>query len=262
MVGESETKPKTCFFVSRIGDVASPEREFSDKLLRYIVEPALKRAGYDTPRRADQITRPGIIVSQIFKELWEADLVIADLTGHNPNVFYELAVRHLAKKPFVQMIKKNERLPFDIAANRTIHFDFDVADANRAGEELEHMIRSAETDPTCSETPLSFAVDTLALGRSGKTSEAGLADSLFMLQGLQGMVSEALELLRSGEEKRRKADRLDPFLPVFDDLLPLLPAVRELIQNARKAVELAASGGVAKAIPSSQEPAPIESAGD
>lgn len=224
---------KSCFFVSRIGDAGSPEREFSDKLLTYIIVPALRDCGYDEPKRADQITKPGIITSQIFKELLESDLVIADLTGHNPNVFYELAVRHMAKKPFVQMIQKGEKLPFDIAANRTVHFAFDVAEAAAAKEELTRMITSAGDDPACSETPLSFATDTLALGKSGKTNDLGIADALFMLQSIQGMVAETLEVSRSEAEKRKRADRLDAFLPLFEELLPFIPQIHEELRRVR-----------------------------
>lgn len=224
---------KTCFFVSRIGEPRSAERDFSDKLLKYIIGPALERCGYAKPKRADHITQPGIIVAQIFKELWEADLVVADLTGHNPNVFYELAVRHMAKKPFVQMIHKGEKLPFDIAANRTVFFDFDVEESTRATDELESMIKSGEKEPSSSETPLSFAIDTLPLGKTGKSTESGLADALFMLQSLQGMVSETLEITRSEADKRKKVDRLDAFFPLFEDLLPLLPAFQQAIRNAR-----------------------------
>jgi hypothetical protein len=97
--------PKTCFFISRIGDVGSPERDFSDKLLKYIIAPVLEKCEYEKPVRADQITQPGVITTQVFTHLWNDDLVIADLTGGNPNVFYELAVRHIRRKPFVHMIQ-------------------------------------------------------------------------------------------------------------------------------------------------------------
>jgi hypothetical protein len=72
---------RTCFFISRIGDPGSPERDFSDKLLKYIVAPVLEKCGYETPVRADQITQPGVITTQVFTHLWTADLVVADLTG-------------------------------------------------------------------------------------------------------------------------------------------------------------------------------------
>ena len=66
---------KTCFFISRIGDVGSSERDFSDKLLKYIIEPVLEKCGYDRPIRADHITQPGVITEQVFTRLWNADLV-------------------------------------------------------------------------------------------------------------------------------------------------------------------------------------------
>jgi hypothetical protein len=72
---------KSCFFISRIGAPDSADRRFSDKLLEYIVCPAVVAAGYNIPVRADQMTKPGIITSQVFTELWNADLVVADLTG-------------------------------------------------------------------------------------------------------------------------------------------------------------------------------------
>jgi len=65
---------------------------------------------------------------QVYERLVSADLVIADLSGGNPNVFYELAVRHMTRKPFVQLLIKGEALPFDVAPERTVHFSFDVDD--------------------------------------------------------------------------------------------------------------------------------------
>ncbi len=66
---------------------------------------------------------PGIISRQIVSHLLDADLVIADLTGRNPNVFYELAIRHATGKPFIQLITKGEVIPFDVDHQRTILFD-------------------------------------------------------------------------------------------------------------------------------------------
>jgi hypothetical protein len=49
--------------------------------------------------------------------------VIADLSFHNPNVFYELALRHAVRKPIVQISRTADRLPFDIGQFRTIVVD-------------------------------------------------------------------------------------------------------------------------------------------
>jgi hypothetical protein len=154
---QSESRGKTCFFISRIGAAQSAEREFSDKLLTYILNPVLQRLGYET-LRGDQISIPGTINTQVFEYLRKADLVVADLTGRNPNVFYELAVRHMVNKPFVQVIHNDEQLPFDVAAERTVRFGFDVADAARAQAEFESMVRATEEDPSSCRTLLSLAV--------------------------------------------------------------------------------------------------------
>jgi len=131
---------KTCFVIGPIGACGSPEREHADTFLRYIVEPcdALGKFDYGKPVRADQMGLPGQITTQIIEHLINYDLVIADLTGHNPNVFYELSLRHAVGKAVVQM--GGIPLPFDIHASRTIPFSFDVREVEKAREALRLQI--------------------------------------------------------------------------------------------------------------------------
>ncbi len=123
-------------------------RKRSDQVLRHIINPAAKKCGYDTIR-ADQIQKPGMIGPQIVQHLVHDPMVIADLTGQNPNVFYELAVRHLSRKPVIIIIQAGETLPFDVAQLRTISFNYpDPDDIERCRYELTSYIRAAESDPT------------------------------------------------------------------------------------------------------------------
>lgn len=109
MTGEAEPKPepdtRICFVVGPIGDEGSETRRRSDQLLRHIIEPAAKECGYAQIIRADHMPALGVITSQIIESLMDSPLVVADLTEHNPNVFYELAIRHALKKPIVQLIQ-------------------------------------------------------------------------------------------------------------------------------------------------------------
>jgi hypothetical protein len=60
---------------------------------------------------------------------------VADLTERNPNVFYELAIRHAIRKPLIQIIKSDEQIPFDVAGTRTIpvdHRDLDSVEFAKA----------------------------------------------------------------------------------------------------------------------------------
>lgn len=64
-----------------------------------------------------------MITSQVMEHILRARLVVADLSYHNPNVFYEMALRHATKLPMVQICRKKDRLPFDVNQIRTITID-------------------------------------------------------------------------------------------------------------------------------------------
>jgi hypothetical protein len=115
------------FIIGPIGDKdephGSPRRviyEDSIQVLEEIISPACEELGIEL-LRADQITRTGEIPEQIFRHIRDSPIVIADLTGANPNVMYELGLRHTTGKLTVQ-IGERERLPFDVSAIRTIMF--------------------------------------------------------------------------------------------------------------------------------------------
>jgi hypothetical protein len=88
---------KQYFVVSAFG--STPEaRARTQQVLKHVVRKVLEPRGYAVVR-ADEIHAPGLITHQIIEHLLDAELVVADLTGNNPNVFYEIAVRHAARKP-------------------------------------------------------------------------------------------------------------------------------------------------------------------
>jgi hypothetical protein len=113
---------KVCFFVAPIGDDESETRQHSDLLLASLVEPAITELGL-TVIRADGIDRPGVITAQVIEHIAKARLVVADLSFHNPNVFYELALRHATGKPTVHLVRSQDSIPFDIDQFRTIRVD-------------------------------------------------------------------------------------------------------------------------------------------
>jgi len=112
----------TCFYISPIGKEGSNERKHSDLFLNSIIEPALKEFGLKVVR-ADKIGEAGMITSQILEHILKSKLVIVDLSFHNPNAFYELAIRHACKLPIVQIIQKSDVIPFDVNQIRTIPID-------------------------------------------------------------------------------------------------------------------------------------------
>lgn len=153
------SEEKTCFIIAPIGEPDSETRKRSDQILKHVITPAVEECGYN-PIRADHISEPGIITTQVIQHIVEDPLVIADLTDQNPNVFYELAIRHAVKKPLVQIIQTGEQIPFDVAATRAIFVDHrDLDSVEKAKLEIVKQIKAAEEDPSKIDTPISLALD-------------------------------------------------------------------------------------------------------
>ena len=149
------TGQKTCFVIAPIGPDGSATRLRSDQLFRYLISPAAAECGYAFVHRADDLGRPGLITTQIMEHLLRSELVIADLSDHNPNVFYELAVRHFVARPVVQLIVHDQPIPFDLAQLRTIKYDLGDLDAVTASrQQLITQIQHAERRPSEADNPI------------------------------------------------------------------------------------------------------------
>lgn len=178
------------FLIAPIGEDGSEIRRRSDQVMNHIVEPSVQQCGYRTVR-ADQISEPGLITSQVIQHLLEDPLVVAGLTGRNPNVFYELAIRHAVRKPVVQIIQIGEPVPFDVAQSRTIQVDHrDLDSAAHCREELVRHIRAVESDPLQVDSPISVAVDLQSLRDSDKPLEKMYAEIIPMLQDIKALLME------------------------------------------------------------------------
>ncbi|SRR6266436_3458730 len=113
----------TCFYITPIGDEGTDIRKHADMMLKHLLEPVCKTIfGMDVVR-ADKIERSGVITQQVFEQLARASLCVADLSFSNPNAFYELGVRHVFKLPTIQIIRKGDKIPFDVSQGRTITID-------------------------------------------------------------------------------------------------------------------------------------------
>ena len=210
---------KNCFVVSPIGDGGSDTRRRSDQILRHVITPVVIECGYNHPERADQISEPGLITSQVIQKLLNDDLVIADLSGHNPNVFYELAIRHAVRKPCVQIIAKGEKIPFDVSTSRTIPFDYkDLDSVAECKDELRKQIVSVEVDSTLVDSPVSVAVDVQSLRASDNPIEKSNAQIISMLNDLRfQIVDNANAAIRPS------------YSPVFEDLIQWFHALTDFL---------------------------------
>jgi hypothetical protein len=139
-------KQKICFVTAPIGAEGSDTRIRSDKVLKYIIQSAIEPLGFSVVR-ADKIAKAGSISNHIIEYIIESDIVVADLTEKNPNVFYELAIRHCIHKPVIQLISKNEVIPFDVGTIRTIFYDInDIENVENVKNDIINQLKSFDTE--------------------------------------------------------------------------------------------------------------------
>ncbi|WP_195757983.1 hypothetical protein, partial [Staphylococcus aureus] len=123
-----------------IGTDDSKVRRNSDFLLQSIIKPALE-SDFEI-QRSDLISSTNKITDEIIGGLTNSELVIVDLSTHNPNVFYELGYRHALERPTITMINKDENIPFDVSAYRTIYYSELYADVVNAKDQLKETIKT------------------------------------------------------------------------------------------------------------------------
>ena len=113
---------------------------------KYIISPVCKSCGFE-PVRVDQINDSDSITQTIIDKLLSSELVIADISGHNPNVFYEMGYRKCTDKPIIHLKKKGESIPFDVNTVRTFEYDLTDLDMVTATKDrLEQVIRNFKYD--------------------------------------------------------------------------------------------------------------------
>lgn len=130
---------KKCFVVSPISQEGSEVRKRADQVFKYIISPVCEETGFEAIR-VDKINHVDSITQTIIDYLINSELVIADITGHNPNAFYEMGYRASIGRPMIHLKEKNENIPFDIAGIRA--FDYDLSDLDSVEEIKSRLIKT------------------------------------------------------------------------------------------------------------------------
>jgi hypothetical protein len=124
---------------------------FSDPVGNYyrtIYEPAIKRAGLRPVRADDDMFTTGKIIEQVWSGIQTAKVLVAELTGRNPNVFYELGLAHALQKPVVLVSSNEKDVPFDVQHIRVIYYNvFDPFWGDKLIAKISENVLSAIQNP-------------------------------------------------------------------------------------------------------------------
>jgi len=136
---------KRCFVIMPFGQMGTPEHYRYLGIYQLMIKPVVEACGYKAIR-ADELEHLGNITRDIIELLHDSDLVVADLSGRNANVFYELGVRHaLYRAGTIPVIQKGEILPFDIANYRALFYSSELGGPDLFKNELERRIKAFES---------------------------------------------------------------------------------------------------------------------
>ncbi len=184
-------KTKKCFVVARIGADNSAERRETDGLLEEVLRPVLEGKGYEV-RASHEVSTSGSISRHIMESLLNDDLVVCDLTGTNPNVMYELAVRHASGLPVVTLMQEGGNIPFDIGHERTVFYVNDMKGCAELKKTLGEFVDKAVSAKT-PDNPIHRVRQDFALKQVEGASDPQEA-IMRRLDGLEGRIQSLAEI--------------------------------------------------------------------
>jgi hypothetical protein len=156
--------------------VLMPFDQAFDDVYQLGIREACRSAGWDCSR-VDEHVFSGLVLERIYEEVTSADLIIADMTGRNPNVFYEVGYAHALSKRVVLLTRTAGDIPFDLRGHRHIVYEGSIAKLQRElTRELSFIL---------SENPLKdFKLNNLSLYTLQSSKERSVAvDNFISLDG-------------------------------------------------------------------------------
>jgi hypothetical protein len=150
----SQNRP-VCFVISPIGRDGTEAHSRFKEVLEFIIKPAIVSSGYEmSVIRADDMNRPGSFIKDILQQLLDSYVVIADLTTQNPNVFYELGVRHALSPRTILVAQAADDIPSDLREYRTIVYDTSARGAATFKEQVQKYLKEIFADPHRADNPV------------------------------------------------------------------------------------------------------------
>jgi hypothetical protein len=184
---------KRCFFITPIGAQDSDVRRSTNGLIAAVLRPLCEEMDLIF-FVAHEIAAPGSITTQVIQHLIDDEIVIANLTGLNPNVMYELAVRHAKRRPVVTLAEEKTTLPFDVHDQRTLFFRNDMAGVEEIKPLLSAAIEAAIKEEL-PDNPIYRAVRHISIQESATESDA----TKYLAEKLEAIESSLSTLASQGK---------------------------------------------------------------
>ena len=206
---QGSSKTKTCFVIMPISDHPDYAPGHFKRVYEYIIKPACQKAGYEAIR-ADDTSKTNDIVSDIIKKIIDSDMAICDMSSRNPNVFYELGLRHAFNLKTTLIKDKKTVRAFDITGLRSVEYDesLRVDEVEKAIEAIADAIE--ETEKMTSEEANSN-IQLLGLSAPAKKVE------LKTMSGENAAIMGELRFLRNDIDNMQRTYMRDKVRRIMND---------------------------------------------
>lgn len=188
------SEKKSCFVVTPIGDENTAIRRHIDGIIDQAIIPAIgDEFEIKVAHREYEI---GSINDRVIQSVCNSDLVVANLTGLNPNVMFEIAIRYSFGKPAIVIAEKGTKLPFDIVDENTIFYINDPAGAAELKENVKKFVQKidwtkCEYGPVFSAIKNAAVINHIESGISGKDNKNAFS---FLVEKMSDLEAEIREL--------------------------------------------------------------------
>jgi hypothetical protein len=237
---------KRCFIIMPFGGTDDIIARQYMGVYQSILKPAAESAGY-VVSRADTKQMPGNITADVINDLATADMVIADLTGGNANVFFELGIRHVLRKSgTVHVVDRSSKIPFDVQQYRVVEYSTHLADIPGVTADIAEAIRRREDHQARSDNPVHDTLTGLPADFRSLSEDTQLQE-IEKLRTILGQVSRERDSLANRLEELDPAGSLTK-QPTEYDVDEMLDHAEEVMKSTGEYVmlrlkEITDSGG-------------------
>lgn len=236
---EQNEQGKKCFIITPIGNDNSEIFRKAKGVIDSVIKPVLQRNGFDDIKPAYEIMDSGMIGNQIINRIMNDDLVVTNLTGNNPNVMYELAVRHASAKPIIHICENGTTLPFDIKDSRTIFYTDDMLGVQELQSNFELFVKNIDYSKDYMDNPIYSGIRTGTIFK--KMHDEGQQNEVEILQKILDKVAilpGANNIVTSNNSKLQRTENVNVILKCGDTNIFENFARKLSIVNAVKAVTI------------------------
>lgn len=201
-VGRDIEYDDICFVISPIGKENSDIYNHFKEVLDYVIKPAIESVPLKLRIvRADDINRSGSFIKDILNHIYSSFIVIADLTNQNPNVFYELGVRHALSARTVLLAQKLDDVPSDLREYRTIIYDTSAKGSQKFKKKITQYIEEMKKEPHRPDNPVLDRLPNLT-----ENKQADLEDQISKLKSQLTTVLSKAQPKKQMQKKQESAD--------------------------------------------------------